>query len=199
MRSFEERIAEIDRRSKKIQAERKKRCAQALVVCVPLVLCLGVGTFLLRQDRAPTQLADRDTVAAFYPCATFAEDIAAPVLGGSVEVVGQDLARYYTAPEKVDRIAAYLDAVSGDTVYYSSAFSKNEAATDAELRKEEDSSDTLLDEPAAEVYTITLVCADGSRTEFELSGNRLTNKTENREITLQAQQLHTLKVLLEIG
>ena len=199
MRSFEERIAEIDRRSKKIQAERKKRRAQALVVCVPLVLCLGVGTFLLRQDRAPTQLADRDTVAAFYPCATLAEDIAAPVLGGSVEVVGQDLARYYTAPEKVDRIAAYLDAVSGDTVYYSSAFSKNEDATDADLRKEEDSSDTLLDESVAEVYTITLVCADGSRTEFELSGNRLTNKTENREITLQAQQLHTLKVLLEIG
>lgn len=46
MRNFEQRIAEINRRSDAIQAMRKKRKKQFTAVCIPLILCVTVVSAL---------------------------------------------------------------------------------------------------------------------------------------------------------
>lgn len=51
MRNFEERLAEISRRSEAILLQRKKRKKQILTVCIPLVLCAVVAIpFLLPKS-----------------------------------------------------------------------------------------------------------------------------------------------------
>jgi len=52
MRNLDERMAEIDRRSKAVFAKRKQRRKQILSVCIPLELCLIVA-FLTFQGQRP--------------------------------------------------------------------------------------------------------------------------------------------------
>ncbi len=53
MRSFEERLAEIQRRSEAILKERKQKRRRALLVCVPLLLCISLwGVHSLNGNSA---------------------------------------------------------------------------------------------------------------------------------------------------
>jgi len=55
MRNFEERLAEISRRSEAILLQRKKRKKQILTVCIPLVLCTAIAIpLILPKPKAET-------------------------------------------------------------------------------------------------------------------------------------------------
>ena len=92
MRSFEERIAEINRRSDKIIKERKKRRQRILTACIPVVL----GTTLL---------------IALFPGGSGAGDTLNSTRAvAKVIVVGDDCYRYHSGKKNVMEIYDQLQA-----------------------------------------------------------------------------------------
>jgi hypothetical protein len=92
MRSFEERIAEINRRSDKIIKERKKRRQRILTACIPVVL----GTTLL---------------IALFPGGSGAGDTLNSTRAvAKVIVVGDDYYRYHSSKKNVMEIYDQLQA-----------------------------------------------------------------------------------------
>ena len=92
MRSFEERIAEINRRSEIIIKERKKRRQRILTACIPVVL--GTTLLIALFPRNPTtgeSPNSRDSIA-------------------KVIVVGDDYYRYRSGKKNVTEIYDQLQA-----------------------------------------------------------------------------------------
>lgn len=93
MRSFEERIAEINRRSDKIIKERKKRRKLILTACIPVIL----GTALL--------------IALFPWDPASGETLKSRGSAAKVTVIGTDCYRYHSGKNNVMQIYDQLQAI----------------------------------------------------------------------------------------
>lgn len=195
MRSLEERIAEIDRRSKIIREHRKKR-RHILSACIPVVVCLGIGAaFALLPGGASNEGAVIEGELN-----NRVESVETPIT--RIRVTGNGELRTYTDPALVSRIWKCLDAV--DTVFTQSS------STDVSLRGEteddlignpdsEDSVGDLITDSADVGYTITLTMQDGETEELHLVENILVNRTTQKVYLLKKQELAALQEALGIG
>lgn len=134
MNNFEERKAEIFRRSEARLLARKKR-RRILAVCVPLVLCLGIlGLRLPDWKAAPTQQENvaaggvlpggySETVKSTQSSLTLAWEAEYFTQGRWVKLSGVDTARllglleeltFGTAPESTDGYEHQVDRTTGE-------------------------------------------------------------------------------------
>ena len=195
MRNLEERIAEIDRRSKIIK-ERRRRRGHILSACIPVVLCLGIGaTFALLPEEAYNE-----GTAIEGELNNRVEDVTTSVT--EIRVAGKGELHTYTDPDRVSQIWKCLDAV--DTLFTQSN------SMDTSLRGETE--DDLIWNPGSEGsvsdlitdrenvgYTITLTMQDGETEQLYLAENILENRTTQKTYLLHKQELTALQEALGIG
>ena len=190
MRSFEQRIEEINRRSEKILKERKKRRKYILAACIPLVLCLTLAIAWLQQTPSPTE-----------PEATL-----------RVYVSGDGFRRTYKEEALVKEIYNLITSLESQKVFPQEAPTEpilnddaGSAAPEPEDPKGNASSPTYgapmdsvpMDRVPVQ-YRIKLTLEDGSKMEYVLCDNTLENLTTGETTVLNTEEVKALKALLEI-
>ena len=212
MRSFEERIAEINRRSDRIIKERKKRRKYILATCIPVVLCIGL--WLAWPAQKPTPEEPKDTNNAInVPM----DEIKAPLDSPSsnryvlrVDVSGNGFNDYHTDEDLVtaiyDRLCSFT--VSEDVEYQEPTETiidgghtnggSNDIVCGEQPEPEYSVDSSPIQDQSPDQYHITLTLENGSKIEYVLIDHLLSNVTANEEAILSDNEVAKLKTLLGI-
>lgn len=123
--NFEARKAEILRRSEKRIKKRKRNRKSALMLCIPLVLCLTLGGLYLRQsisgqdDTLQTAL-DANTEAAMEEIFFQSSPLSATVSGEGLRISLTDPAQLLTLTQLLSQVeSATFRTESSESVYVS--------------------------------------------------------------------------------
>jgi len=195
MRNFEERKAEVFRRSEKRIKERKQRRNHILMACIPLVLCITLlGAFLFPR-ATPEDPRFNGSAGGGLTEEKF-ESLSCPI--AKITVTGGNFSQTYKEVED-------LLLISDQLYSYGSRGSETNGTTDdgiaseGEDRKEnaDDVSGSVADS-ANIAYTITLITHEGVKTEYQLVGKTLKNLTTKQTYNLSQTQVNELYKLLGI-
>ena len=199
MRNFEERKAEVFRRSEKRIKERKQRRNHILMACIPLVLCITILGAFLRPNVTPDGAADPGDTRPVVD--GMGDPIQSPSLTcpiASITVSGNGFSQSYSEVEDLLLISDLLYS------YGTRAPESNEIIDEAVPGEGEDRKDHtddmsgIISDTTNAPYTITMVSHEGVKTEYQLSGNTLKNLTTNQTYTLSQTQVDELQKLLGI-
>ena len=186
MRSFEERVAEINRRSEKILQDRKTRRKHILFACVPLVLCIGFcAAFILpngspAKDTAPENVteAPKDGMAAGSLVCSYE----------TVHIQSPAYARTVTDRASVAKIyGAILDIYPEESDAIASGQGNKGSATDGR-------GEQIYGQAGG--YGITFTTADGTEDVYVLQGNVLEKLRTGETVALTAEQQYNLYAAL---
>lgn len=174
MRSLEERLAEINRRSQALEKKKKQRRKQTLLCCIPLLLCV-VTLIWLNFGKSPAPVSAEVNESSHY---TFLSDCV------KVEqITNQDFAgSSYLAPAEPSKGESYPEMKI-----------EQEVAEDSDL---EETYGALLDQPItgrkymAYMENGTVVC-------YTLEGNVLTNTQTGETVELTENELETFLQLVD--
>ena len=198
MRNFEERKAEVFRRSEKRIKERKQRRNHILMACIPLVLCITILGAFLRPNVTPDGALDpgeTSPVVNGMGSPIQAPSMICPI--ADITVSGDGFSRSFSKAEDRLLISELLYAYAAEAT--ESDGNDNEASPgDGAVYEEhtEDMSGISNFENAA--YTITTVTYEGVKTEYQFVGKTLTNLTINQTYKLTQTQANELRNLLGI-
>ena len=195
MRNFEERKAEVFRRSEKRIKERKARRNHILMACIPLVLCITLLGAFLFPGATPEDPSFNGSAGGGLTEEKF-ESLSCPI--AKITVTGGYFSQTYKEVED-------LLLISDQLYSYGSRGSETNGTTDdgiaseGEDRKEnaDDVSGSVADS-ANSAYTITLITHEGVKTEYQLVGKTLTNLTTKQTYNLSQTQVNELYELLGI-
>ena len=197
MRSFEERIAEIERRSEKIKRERRQRRKHVLMTCVPLVviagMCAGIG--FINGDRKSAPPTDIES-AGYQEAVGMDENLPeVSIRVQSVQVSGEELVLTFSEPEDIVAIMNCLSPYSYATRAPGSGLTTETAEEDNTVESSVMDSTSSHDE-----YTITVILEGAGEVNiYSIRGNTLKNHQEEETYTLTEKQLKELKTLLGIA
>ena len=191
VRSFEERKAEIFRRSEEKLKKRRRTRNRAFACCISAVFCAAVCTVILLQQAETLPDTYGETAETSYwtngnawnaesHSATF---VKAEVLLKSGE---GEILQTITEPDALNRIASLLEVFRN--------------GTDSETAENE-STDTASETApggAEESCILTLTAADGSTAEFVLQDGILRETETGREWRPDDEQLGELKEALRL-
>lgn len=201
MRTFDERKAEILRRSEARIAERRQNRRRLLLCALPLVACVALtATFLpagigaeiwveLDSSAAPSST----TAAESYADATTPEqnvvsdstDLSAadPLVELTLPDSGEPIRRY-TDPNRVGEISDALRAIlAGEGEL--STYEENQRVEDLVVK--------------AERYTITLVDGEGNRSGYLLMGDTLLEEATGRVFPMEEADRTALRAALGLA
>lgn len=194
MRSFDERIAEINRRSQQILKKRRQR-RRLLVACIPPVLLIVLWGAGLRPFAAPPVATEAENVALSE------QDSSHQIVFTQLRVTGGGLQLTCEEPQRVEQVAALLDACFVQEEQEPESFLGHPAQTEASeaseentLRDHEDAYDLAV---SPETYRLVLVTGESLR-EYSLQGSTLLELQTGRVVSLTPEQLEQLRSLLEI-
>ena len=195
MRNFEERKAEVFRRSEKRIKERKQRRNHILMACIPLVLCITLLGAFLFPGATPEDPSFNGSAGGGLTEEKF-ESLSCPI--AKITVTGGNFSQTYKEVED-------LLLISDQLYSYGSRGSETNGTTDdgiaseGEDRKEnaDDVSGSIADS-ANIAYTITLITHEGVKTEYQLVGKTLKNLTTKQTYNLSQTQVNELYELLGI-
>ena len=195
MRNFEERKAEVFRRSEKRIKERKARRNHILMACIPLVLCITLLGAFLFPGATPEDPSFNGSAGGGLTEEKF-ESLSCPI--AKITVTGGNFSQTYKEVED-------LLLISDQLYSYGSRGSETNGTTDdgiaseGEDRKEnaDDVSGSVADS-ANIAYTITLITHEGVKTEYQLVGKTLENLTTKQTYHLSQTQVNELYELLGI-
>ena len=189
MRNFDERIAEINRRSEEILKKRKQRRKQILTFCAPLVLVAAV----LSVIYLPGQFSNKSGAPQVNESMQLYSRVQ------SVRVTGGTTDNTNTDPEEILEICGVLYGEPMAAPESNEAVS--ESNNDATLSPTDAPAETLygVTSGSVQTYTISLVDAQGSDVSFSLSGDTLVDTATKRKVKLTQYQLDRLKDLLGIS
>ena len=189
MRNFEERKAEVFRRSEKRIKERKQRRNHMLMACIPLVLCLTIfGAFLFPQmddfKQAPESSNEQFSGA-------MGKDEVGGLFAGSVEVSGNGVSSYFTSAENVQGIMRLINGIvavpeTNDGDDLRDYITDESTSTDANENYQEN------------CYKIVVHRSDGTSTEYLLVGSRLIDQNTQQEFPVSEDTMKDLKDALGI-
>ncbi len=193
MRDFEERRAEVFRRSEKRIKERKQRRKHILLTCIPMVLCIMMlGVYVLPEMRAEN-LPDGEIAPEFsdtHPAAETVEDCLHSLFAGTVEVSGNGVSHSYSSDRDVEQILGLIDEIvatpvanCGDSLR---DFGINESSV-ADLNEKKDES-----------YKILVRHSDGTETKYLLAGNMLIDQSTLEKFHMDEATCFALKHALGI-
>lgn len=198
MKDFQERRAEIFRRSEKRIAQRRRR-NRAIMSCVPLVICIAV----LSAVKLPFLSAHKDGTNS--PSEQIAMDTAAPSDGASDSVICSAVkiqasgaegifSKTVEDPEQIEAITSIIESiyVGADTS------SKEDTPPDCAVPSGSGAagSSSPGDNKAYMVYTITVELSDGSERSYTVSDERFTDVESGVHVLLSDAQLQELMSLL---
>ena len=194
MRSLEQRIAEINRRSEEIMKKRKLRRKQLMITCIPVVLCVSLACAFGLPG-----LETHDGVAPGTPEHVV---VGCPQKGSAdyvrMEIAGQD---FTTVSEDPNRFIAFVESLQTDTLVQSD---NNSAVCDEGMSAgtrgdgtEDKNSQTYYS--ATNEYTVSLVKANGKSVRYRLAGNTLWEENTDVAYALTAKQAEELRKLLGIS
>ena len=195
MRNFEERKAEVFRRSEKRIKERKQRRNHILMACIPLVLCITIlGAFLRLTPDGAAEPGDTRPVVDGMGSDGFTS-LSCPI--AKITVSGNDFSISHT--EVADLLLISDQLYSYGTRAPSSNGNTDGVVDEDDVPKDngEDVSGSIMDSVNA-AYTITMVTHEGEQTEYKLVGKTLTNLTTNQTYKLTQTQANELRTLLGI-
>ena len=192
MRTLDEKLAEIERRSEKIRSQRRKRKKAILSVCVPALLCAGLCAVFYETDVGQENLPEIEIATAPV---VFTENIQQENAVAEIKkiaVSGSGFSKTYTEQAQVLPIWECLQDVSGMMEISSSETDVlSESVT---IRGE--TFDTNAEDDASEYaqgYTITVTLTDGETIQYVLLENVLESGSEKLLITsAQKQELYDL-------
>ena len=189
MRNFEERKAEVFRRSEKRIKERRARRNHILMTCIPLVLCLTIfGAFLFPQlddfKQAPESSNEQFSGA-------MGKDEIGGLFTGSVEVSGNGVSSYYASVENVQGIMRLINGIV--------AVPETNDGDDLRDYITDESTSTDVNENYQEnCYKIVVHRSDGTSTEYLLVGSRLIDQNTQQEFPVSEDTMKDLKNALGI-
>ncbi|MBQ9838474.1 MAG: hypothetical protein IJO56_03115 [Oscillospiraceae bacterium] len=195
MRNFEERKAEVFRRSEKRIKERKARRNHILMACIPLVLCITLLGAFLFPGATPEDPNFNGPAGGGLTEDRF-ESLSCPI--AKITVTGGDFSRTYKDVEDLLLISDQLYSY-GSRGDETNGTSNNGIAAEGEDRKEnaDDIYGNITDHSNV-AYTITLVTHEGVKTEYRLVGKTLKNLTTKQTYNLSQTQVNELYELLGI-
>ena len=197
MRNFEERKAEVFRRSEKRIKERKARRNHILMACIPLVLCITILGAFLHPNVTPDGAADPgDTSPVVDGMGSDGfTSLSCPI--AKITVSGNNFSISHTE-------VADLLLISDQLYSYGTRAPSSNGTTDTVVDEDdvpkdngEDVSGSIMDSANA-AYTITMITHEGVKTEYQLVGKTLTNLTTNQTYKLTQTQANELRTLLGI-
>lgn len=196
MRSLEQRIAEINRRSEEIIKKRKTRRKRLVLACIPVVL----GISLAWGIRLPERVTE-DTVEPGAP-ENFAgvQDVMdenAQYDYVRMEIAGQDFAVVSEAP---NRFIAFVESLQTYTLEQHSNSTVCDGATSEETRGAGDENKgAQIYYSSTKEYTVCLVAANGESICYHLAGNILREENTDTTYVLTAKQAEDLRKLLGVS
>ncbi len=202
MRSFEQRIAEIDRRSEKIFKERRQRRKHMLVVCIPLVLCITTfSAFILPAMMPADSKGSAGSAATETAMGGLTEGVASGFFCSitQIDVSGVDVSLLYTERGDIQLISKKLYSYGGYNP--ENNCSVNEESRDEIFEENADGDDTaggVTSDLTNTGITITLTMYEGRKIEYYLDGNTLTNRSVNHVRILSPKEVNELRALLGI-
>ena len=198
MRNFEERKAEVFRRSEKRIKERKQRRNHILMACIPLVLCITLLGAFLFPGAAPEDPGNPTFDGLAGGGVTEAEYASLTCSIAKITVQGSGLSKSYTNVSEILLITDQLYSC-GTRVPETNGATNNGIRPEGEDGKEEvgDVCGSIPDS-ANTGYTITLIMHDGETTEYYLAGDTLKNLTAKQTYRLNQTQVNELHKLLDI-
>ena len=189
MRSFEQRMTEIRRRSDVILRKRKKRQRAILAHSVPLVLCAGLlGLFFggngVARDEAYEMVVPGGANGIGHIESSYSYT-------GSVEirVTGNGKERIYQAEEAVQVATILLQVEEMSGAANESVKESAESTTNA---------DDLAGGLGIQGYRIQLIRGDGSEVTYRLEDDRLFREPEETVIPLSEAKMEEMKKILGI-
>lgn len=193
MRSFEQRIAEIDRRSKEIFTARRQRRKHILTACVPLALCLTLFSAFILHGKAPLKSENPAGIQPEAGGITGSWDVSI------IEVCGREVSLSRSEIRAVQRFFQQLSSLHTPGAGYNGT---GNIATKGEESKESANESFNPNEDISNsanmVFTITLIARDGSKTEFYLFGSILENRTAGLTYSLTPNELAVMTELLGV-
>ena len=176
MRDFDAVCGEIDRRSREMRKQKKRR-QRMLMTCVPLVLCVGIWSVLPRQTKKSDPVTD-------VPVKLFASG------GGEVSTLVTQMTDFQYSLEMSAEVSEFLLALQTDqTVNLEEA---GEITPESANKTNTLNSSSLMDVPNC---AWELTDADGTL-RYRLQGNVLEDVQEGSWYLLTEQQLEQLHALL---
>ena len=196
MRNFEERKAEVFRRSENRIKERKRNRNRILALCIPLCLIVTVWSVMILPAMLPAS-KNNDGAENYM-------DIAGGVDGSEaryvcVEVMSTGTATQYAIlKDDADEVAQIYYTVQSSFV--------NSGGGNKESAKEEAEDDALTDENKdysqsgttnlSSGFRIIFITENGAQTIYSLSGDKLVNETTKQETILTEEQRSNLLDML---
>ena len=205
MRSFEQRKAEIIRRSENRIKIRKKNRNRILTLCIPLCLAVIIcsvtvlpNAFRVKTDTAAEEnLKDQSSMSDVDVSETKHIYVA-------VEVEGKDSEKFYS---KITDSAAVTNIY--ENIFY--AFDIDDSDADIQITEpdkydivtdyssiDDGFKDSAYESSESDSYTVTLLSAKGEKRVYKLDGNILTDVSRDVKIKLTANKLYELQLLLGI-
>lgn len=196
MRDFQERRAEIFRRSERRIAKRRRR-NRVIMSCIPVVICIAV----LSAVKLPFLTVHKDGVDS--PSEQTAIDTVSPsgsdsdaTVSSSVKVQGNGYTGFFSEviedPEKVENIKRVMEEICGAD--YSSG--KYEAPAGA---LPQPGGNAVPEKPnenkSTPSYTVTVISPEGENV-YRISGEELINEEDGSQVTLTDKQLKEITSLL---
>ena len=185
MRDFEERKAEIFRRSDERIQKRKRNRNRLLACCIPLCICMVTCAYICvaglpSSDVMPGALEMCGEAHGMASCSYVSVEIQQHKKGNEAHLE-------ITQPDDVASIA--------DTIYL--LFHSFHLEGEGCLGEAVANPDEIFENNSEEIYTITLTASDGSRMDYVLAGNYLRDETTKQYLNLTDEQLSELKSILK--
>ena len=181
MRNFEERKAEIFRRSEERINERRKNRRRIVACCVPLCLCIAVLTAIYIPKKNEKSGSTNN-----YGYSQPAEEF--PYT--SLELVGNNTELSNSADIK-DIYEIINSAFETDSALSDQSDGKGIVNGSNKSKSQRDVYDTNA------LYTFKFSSSDGKQAVYTLSNNTLTNETTKTAVVISDEQLEKLYEIIE--
>lgn len=194
MKNFEQRKAEIFRRSEDRINQRKRKRNRVIAVCIPAFICIATLSVAILTKINPV----KNDFALEDNFGTIENDIAVGSIVCSyteVEVKTDDNSHNQRFTDKV-QVTQIFSCVQ--TLYNadgSASDADDSIKQSTETKDENKSSADSLNLG----YTLTFITEDGSKTVYTLKGNKLKESSTNQTLTLTESQLSKLKAVLGLS
>ena len=200
MRNFEERKAEVFRRSDKRIKERKQRRNHILMACIPLVLCITLFSAFFLPGMLPGDTKDPGVADGAVGGLTENKSESLACAYTKIDVIGNGISLSYTKASDVLSISNQLASYMVSEPENSTSIDEHPRGDDFKNESAEDSyiGTTGATSAAGEGYVITLTLHEGGTIAYRLSGNSLLDIAENKTYKLTQAQLKELNELLGI-
>ena len=200
MRNFEERKAEVFRRSEKRIKERKQRRNHILMTCIPLVLCITLFSALFLSGMLPGETRDPGVADGAVGGLTENKSESLTCAYTRIDVVGNGISLSYTKASDMLSISNLLAAYVIDEPESNTSVGETTRGDDSKNESAEGSyiGTTGASSATGTGYVITLTLHEGGTVAYRLTGNSLIDVAENKTYKLTQVQLKELNELLGI-